>query len=111
MLKMFRLALPVLALASFTTLGQAQTDAAPTKMQRFASHFDMGLEGTGVFTKSVSGTTLRNENITQSASNTFGGLFALRGTKSPWVGMELNLGYSRYTQSYTCCNLDKGSTG
>lgn len=111
MLKMFRLALPVLAIASFAAVGQAQidTETAPTKMQRFFSHIDVGLEGTGVFTKSVTGTTPLDTTVTQSGSNTFGGLFAVRATKSPWVGMEVNLGYSRYTQSYTCCQLEGGA--
>lgn len=109
MLKMFRFALPVLALTLLATAGRAQDTTGPTKFDRFIAHFDMGLQGTGVFTKSVTGTTYNGAQITQDGSNTFGGLFTLRGTKSPWVGAELNLGYARYTQSYSCCQLQGGA--
>lgn len=111
-MKMFRLALPMLALALLATNSQAQATTPPSKTERILSHFDMGLQGMGVFNKSVSGTVQGGSNkgstISATGSNTFGFLFTLRGTKSPWVGIEGNVGYSRYTHSYTCCQLEGG---
>ncbi len=89
---------------------QAQsTEAPPSRLSKVLSHMDFGLEGVGDFNKSVSGTNYRGETVTQQGSNTFGGLFAIRYTKSPWIGFEGDLGYQRLTQKYTCCDLDNGA--
>jgi hypothetical protein len=76
---------------------QAQTESA---LDRTLSHVDLGVSGVGEFTRDVSGTNYLGVPLTQSAANTFGALVTVRYTKSPWVGVEFNYGYSRYTQHY-----------
>ena len=76
---------------------QGQTQSA---LDRTLSHVDLGVSGVGEFTRSVSGTNYLGVPLTQSAGNTFGALVTVRYTKSPWVGVEFNYGYSRYTQHY-----------
>jgi len=101
----------LLLLAPVLTLAVHAQDAPPplTKGARFLHHFDLGLAGTAIFTKDVSGTVTQNApgapyTFTQGASTTTGALVSIRGEKSPWLGMELNYGYARNTNSYTCCN-------
>lgn len=113
-MKMSRLALPMLALFLTAATSQAQDSPAPSKTARVLSHFDVGLSGMGVFNKSVTGTVqkgpvgVQGTQVTTAGSNTFGALFTLRGTKSPWVGIEGNIGYARYTHTYSCCQLQGG---
>src|SRR5579871_5302351 len=76
---------------------QGQTESA---LDRTLSHVDLGVSGVGEFTRDVSGTNYLGVPLTQSAGNTFGALVTVRYTKSPWVGVEFNYGYSRYTQHY-----------
>ena len=86
-------------------------DAQPTitKTGRFLAHFDLGVAGTAFFTKDVTGTV--NQTIlgapypvTQSTSTAAGVLVTLRGQKSAYKGFEVNYGYARTTEGYTCCN-------
>ena len=76
---------------------QGQTESA---LDRTLSHVDLGVTGAGQFTRDVSGTNYLGLPLTQKASTTFGALITVRYTKSPWVGVEFNYGYSRYTQHY-----------
>ena len=89
---------------------RAQDTQAPTHTARFLAHFDLGVAGTAFFTKDVTGTV--NQSVlgapytfTQSTSTAAGVLVSLRGQKSPYKGLELNYGYARTTESYTCCNV------
>ena len=77
---------------------QAQTE---TPLDRVLSRFDLGINGTGQFTKDVSGTNYLGVMVDHRSSNTFGALVELRYTKSPWIGVQLNYGYARYTQDFT----------
>jgi hypothetical protein len=83
------------AFAGSTAQGQTQTP-----LDRQLSRVDLGVSGVGEFTRDVSGTNYQGLPVTQKASNTFGALVSLRYTKSPWVGLELNYGYARFTQHY-----------
>jgi hypothetical protein len=83
----------------------------PTKTSKFLAHFDFGLSGIALLTKDTSGTVTQNApdtpyTFTQSASIAAGAVVQLRGSKSPFKGVELNYGYGRITESYTCCNKD-----
>lgn len=110
MLKHLRFALAVPLLCLFSSVAYGQTPTAETPLNRFLSHVDVGLLGTGVFTKSVTGTSKTGiVGLQQDASNTFGGLFTLRVTKSPYMGFEFNGGYQRFTETYSCCNLQGGA--
>jgi hypothetical protein len=83
------------AFAGSTAQGQTQTT-----LDRQLSHIDLGVSGTGNFTRDVSGTTYLDVPLTQKASNTLGALVTIRYTKSPFVGFEFNYGYARFTQHY-----------
>ncbi len=119
--KWFRLSL---ALAAALTAGtaHAQEEAPPSHLSRVLSHLELGLQGTGVFPKGTSGPVLAEttsgqgnsssnvgQTLNYTTSHTFGGLFDVRATKSPYVGMEVNIGYSRYTHTFDCCNLQGGA--
>lgn len=101
--------LPHLLLALCALSGRAQDAPTVTRTSRLLSHFDLGISGTALFTKTVSGTVDQRAlgasyNLTQSASTSAGALVTLRAQKSAWKGLELNYGYGRTSQSYTCCN-------
>lgn len=89
---------------------QASTANAPqTKLQRFASHFDLGISASGEFATNVNGTvqnsvTTSNGPLAIRSSNTVGVLATIRGQKSPWVGGEFNFRQAKYDQSYTYAN-------
>ncbi|SEC17897.1 Outer membrane protein beta-barrel domain-containing protein [Terriglobus roseus] len=102
--------LPALLASSPLALHAQDTTAAQTRAQRVLSHFDIGVSGIAFFTKDVSGTVAsssygKNYNFTQSASSAAGVIATIRGQKSPWKGFEVNYGYGRTTESYTCCNV------
>ena len=106
-----RYALFFLLLAMLPSSIRAQDAQAPTHTARFLAHFDLGISGTAFFTKDVTGTV--NEPVlgaaytfTQSTSTAAGVLATIRAEKSPYKGLELNYGYARTTESYTCCNTN-----
>ena len=79
----------------------------PTRLERQLSHVDLGISGSGEFTRAVSGpivpTGAANYNIvtTQTASKTLGALANIRYTPRPWVGLEFNYGWARYTETFS----------
>jgi hypothetical protein len=100
----------LLLLAALPSTMHAQDAQAPTHTARFLAHFDLGVSGTAFFTKDVSGTVNQSilgapYSVSQSTSTAAGVLATLRGQKSPYKGLELNYGYARTTESYTCCNV------
>ena len=108
------LALSPLALLPLRLSAQ-DTQPTVTRTGRLLSHFDLGVSGVAFFTKDVSGTVAsssfgQNYTFTQSASSAAGVLATIRGQKSPYKGFEINYGYGRTTQSYTCCNVS-GNNG
>lgn len=87
----------------------AQDPVPPTRLQRLLTHFDVGVAGTALFTSGVTGTVQNSTattqaSVTQTASIAAGVLVTIRGQKSPYRGFEINYGYGKATQSYTCCN-------
>src|ERR1700679_1430179 len=84
------------ALAGSTAQGQTQST-----LDRQLSRVDLGLSGVGQFTRDASGVNYLGVPLTQSAANTLGALVTVRYTKSPFVGVEFNFGYSRFTQHYS----------
>lgn len=105
-----RYAFLLLLLAALPPFTRAQdTQPTVTRTGRFLAHFDLGVAGTAFFTKDVTGTVNQRVlgtpyNVTQSTSTAAGVLVSLRGQKSPYKGLELNYGYVRTTEAYTCCN-------
>lgn len=106
--------LPALLAFSPVALHAQDTAAAPTRTRRLLSHFDLGVSGVAFFTKDVNGTVAsssygQNYSFTQSASSAAGVIATVRGQKSPWKGFEVNYGYGRTTESYTCCNVSSNN--
>ncbi len=97
------------ALLAVASAACAQDTPSVTRTSRILSHFDLGISGTALFTKTETGTVNESAlgapySVTQSVSTSAGALVTIRGQKSAWKGFEFNYGYGRATQSYTCCN-------
>ena len=110
MLKRFAALFLLLPVAPLALVAHAQ-DAQPTvtRTSRFLAHFDLGVSGTALFTKNVSGTVNQKilgppYSLSQSASTSAGALVTLRAQKSAWKGLELNYGYGRLSQTFDCSN-------
>lgn len=89
-------------LLSVTGFAAAQTSAASRQLSRV----DLGISAAGAFNKEVSGTIVPaaapNHNVmtTQFGSNTVGALANIRYIAKPYVGVEFNYGWARYTENY-----------
>ena len=98
--------LAIFGAAAPSASAQAQAGAVPpTRLQRLLDHFDLGIQATGEFSSSVSGTpqnttAVNNQPFTQSGSSTVGAMATIRARKSPYVGGEFNFRYDRATQSF-----------
>jgi hypothetical protein len=82
----------------------AQTSQPPTALDRQLSRVDLGVVAQGVFNLDSNGTAVVNGKPTAvnlSPGNTAGALVTLRYTASPWVGLEANYSYARYTDNFT----------
>lgn len=81
--------------------------AQTTRMERQLSRVDLGIAGSGEFTRNVSGPVLPSAPLnsgvvtSQSASNTLGALVNIRYTARPFVGLEFNYAWARYTETFT----------
>lgn len=97
---------------SVSGIAAAQTTAFSRQMARI----DFGISGAGALNSTVSGTIIptgaSNCNattpggpcttvMTQYGSNTFGALGNIRYTAKPYVGIEFNYGWARYTENYS----------
>lgn len=92
---------------AFANTAAAQADSPQTPFERFMSRFDLSVQGAGMFTKTVTGPIVLHEapdygsTITQETSNTLGALVTLRYVQKPYVGLEANVSYARYTENFT----------
>ncbi len=90
--------------------------AAQTKLQQQLSHVDLGVQGAGEFSSTVTGpptipsTIPAGDTVTISPSNTVGALVTIRYTPSPYIGAEFNGGYSRYSQNLSSAGLPANFT-
>lgn len=84
-----------------TPAAHAQATTGTSSLDRVLSRMDFGINGVGSFTKDVSGKNYLNQNVDEQTSTTFGALVTIRYTKSPWIGVEGNIGYARYTRNFT----------
>jgi Outer membrane protein beta-barrel domain len=94
------------AFAGSTAQGQAQSS-----LDRTLSRLDLGVNGVGLFTRDVSGTNYLGVPLKQSAGNTLGAVVTIRYTKSPFIGVEFNYGYGRFTQHYLDNGTDPATRG
>ncbi len=93
--------------ALFSSVSVAIAQAPPTPpnfLERQLAHVDLGISGKGEFTTQVNGNNYLNQAVTLKPSNTLGALVTLRYTHSPYIGLEYNYGYARYTDNYTVTN-------
>jgi hypothetical protein len=88
---------------SVTGVAAAQTTAFARQMARV----DLGISGAGALNKTVSGPILPNGAtnfgtvVSQYGSNTVGALGNIRYSAKPYVGIEFNYGWARYTENYS----------
>ncbi|MDE1161521.1 MAG: hypothetical protein PW792_06185 [Acidobacteriaceae bacterium] len=102
------LAAGLVAGTAVTASAHAQDQSAPqSKLYERLSHLDFGLYGIGQFNSSVtgvvtpSGASTAGTTLTEKAGNTVGLLANFRYTKKPYVGIEFNYTYARYTETLT----------
>jgi hypothetical protein len=93
-----------LLLTAAGSTAEAQT-SQNTALDRQLSRIDLGIVGLGVFNKNSNGVATvngkANTPVNLNPSNTAGALITLRYTKSPYVGLEFNYSYARYTDLFT----------
>ena len=78
--------------------------APPTPLERQLALVDLGIQGKGEFTTQVNGNNYLNQAVTLKPSDTLGALVTLRYTHSPYIGLEFNYGYARYTDNFNITN-------
>lgn len=93
----------------------AQT-TTETPLMRQVSRLDLGISGMGSIGSDVSGKVLPpnapnygtgSTVLSESPSNTFGALVNLRYIARPYVGLEFNYTYARYTETFTNVTLNQ----
>ncbi len=92
-------------LLSAVLLGTA-TAAAQTSLDRQLQYLDFGVQAIGQFTGSVSGPVVlpavdSGALVSQNASSTVAALGTLRYTPRPYLGVEFNGSYGRFTEDYS----------
>src|SRR5580698_3923495 len=73
-------------------------------LDRQLDRVDLAVSGVGIFNRDSNGTAIVNAvptSVNLSPGNTLGVLATLRYIKSPLLGLELNYGYARYTDTFT----------
>jgi hypothetical protein len=94
----------LLATLAAPTVKAQETESQHPVLDRQLSRIDFAISGVGIFNKDSSGTAVVETiptTVHLSPGNTLGALITLRYTKSPFIGAELNYGYSRYTDTFT----------
>lgn len=94
----------LILLALFAT--SAKGGFAQSRLDRQLSYVDLGVQASGQFNSSVSGpinipATDQGTVVAQSASTTVGALVTLRYSPRPYLGVEFNGSYARYTENYS----------
>lgn len=90
----------ILFLASLTVAASAQ--APLTALDKQLDRVNLVISGSGILNRSTSGPNALNQLTTNDApGNTAGALIDLQYIKSPLVGLEFNVNYSKYVQNFT----------
>jgi hypothetical protein len=85
------------------TTAKAQESQHPT-LERQLDRVDLAVSGVGQFNRNSSGTAIveaEPTTVNLTTGNTLGALVTLRYTKAPFLGLEFNYGYARYTDTFT----------
>jgi hypothetical protein len=86
---------------------QLQNTPNESPLDKQLDRLDLSISGVGEYNNTVQGPILSKaapdagQQTTQFGSNTFGALVGLRYVAKPYVGLEFNYGYARYTENYT----------
>ncbi len=93
---------------TFLSAGAQQT-TPPTFLDKQLERIDLGINGAGLLTPTVSGPVdpkgiapNSGTSLTDNTSNTLGALINIRYVVKPLVGFEFNYGYARYTENFCC---------
>lgn len=101
---------PVLAASLLLATGSALAQSTPTTfLDRQLERTDFAISGVGEFTNNTNGTNYLQQNLSLVTSNTLGALATLHFQKSPFLGVELNYGYVRYTENFSLGSAGTGS--
>ena len=104
---MIRKVLPLAAILAFTFSAAHAQENPVTALDKQLSRFDLGVSGVGIFNKATSGPIVATgaENTGQVVGNepskTLGALATLRYVAKPFVGLEFNYGFARYTENFS----------
>jgi hypothetical protein len=102
---LIRKVLFIAAALAFTFSAAAQEPLTP--LEKHLSRMDLAVSAVGIFNKEVSGNVIptgapnAGQLLIDSPSNTVGALATLRYVAKPFVGLEFNYGFARYTQDYS----------
>ena len=89
----------------------AQETAEPqTALDKQLDRLSLSVVATGQYSTSTNGTNYLNQTVNLIPSNTVGAIVNIRYTVSPYVGLELNYGYARYTENFTITNTGSSPT-
>ncbi len=100
------LLLCLFSLPASQAIGQEDTPAPLTPVQKQLAKIDLAVSAAGSFVSTVSGIEQRDASLTHTqlsirTSSTVGELATLRYTMKPYVGFEFNFTNLRYSQDYT----------
>lgn len=109
MLNVFRRCLKATMLICLTATfsGSQAFSQVVTPLQKQLQRVDFGVSGVAVFTNNATGIVIPSlaanagGTLLQSPSNTVGALVTLRYTLKPYLGLEGNFGYARYTENFS----------
>jgi hypothetical protein len=97
-----------LLLTAVGSTAKAQATSPETPLDRQLARTDLAIVGIGVFNQASNGvanvstaTSQQPTPVNLSPGNTAGALVTLRYIVSPFVGLEANYSYARYTDTFT----------
>jgi hypothetical protein len=89
---------------------QAQAPVQQTALDRQLAHVTLGIMGSGLINKTVSGHLSDGTLQTLDPSNTVGVLTNLSYVHSPLIGFEFNYSYARYNENFSNFLIPPGSS-
>jgi hypothetical protein len=101
---LIRNVLSIAAALAFTFSAAAQEPLTP--LEKHLSRMDLSVMGVGEFNKETSGPIIppfapnAGQIVSLIPSNTVGALITLRYIVKPYIGIEGNYGYARYTENF-----------
>ncbi len=97
----------VLVCTVFSAAALAQDTTPESPANTLIDRFDLSVSGVGEYNTTVQGKILpplapdAGQQMTQFASNTLGALVGIRYVARPFLGVDFNYGYARYTENFS----------